>query len=67
MANRASPRRLDLRGAICPGPTVDTRLMLKEMAIGERLEVTTDYIPIHRPRRRCGESVALPSAMNHGN
>jgi TusA-related sulfurtransferase len=42
---RTITRRLDLRGAICPGPTVDTRLALKEMAVGELLEVTTDYYP----------------------
>jgi len=42
---RTIARRLDLRGAICPGPTVDTRLTLKEMAVGEVLEVMTDYYP----------------------
>ena len=45
MADRAITRRLDLRGAVCPGPTVDTRLTLKDMAVGEVLEVTTDYYP----------------------
>jgi len=45
MAERAIHRRLDLRGQVCPGPTVDTRLMLKEMNPGEVLEVTTDYYP----------------------
>jgi TusA-related sulfurtransferase len=38
-------RRLDLRGQVCPGPTVDTRLTLKEMNVGEVLEVVTDYYP----------------------
>lgn len=28
-------RRIDLRGQVCPGPTVDTRLTLKEMAPGD--------------------------------
>lgn len=36
---------LDLRGQVCPGPTVDTRIKLKEMAVGEVLEVLTDYYP----------------------
>ena len=36
---------LDLRGQVCPGPTVDTRLKLHDMAVGEVLEVITDYYP----------------------
>ena len=55
MANDTITRRLDLRGAVCPGPTVDTRLMLKEMAIGEVLEVTTDYYPARQ---------TIPALMN---
>jgi TusA-related sulfurtransferase len=38
-------RRLDLRGKVCPAPTFDTRMTLKDMAAGERLEVVTDYYP----------------------
>ena len=45
MATRAITRSLDLRGQVCPGPTVDTRLTLKEMNPGEVLEVVTDYYP----------------------
>jgi TusA-related sulfurtransferase len=45
MVERTIHRRLDLRGQVCPGPTVDTRLTLKEMRPGEVLEVTTDYYP----------------------
>lgn len=45
MEQRTIDRRLDLRGQVCPGPTVDTRLTLKEMNPGEVLEVTTDYYP----------------------
>lgn len=45
MTERTINRRLDLRGQVCPGPTVDTRLTLKEMAPGEVLEVVTDYYP----------------------
>ena len=55
MATRPIARRLDLRGAICPGPTVDTRLTLKEMAVGEVLEVTTDYYPARQ---------TIPALMN---
>jgi tRNA 2-thiouridine synthesizing protein A len=39
MASRAITRSLDLRGQVCPGPTVDTRLTLKEMNPGEVLEL----------------------------
>lgn len=45
MEQRTIHRRLDLRGEVCPGPTVDTTLALKEMKPGEVLEVTTDYYP----------------------
>lgn len=55
MTTRTIARRLDLRGAICPGPTVDTRLTLKEMAVSEVLEVTTDYYPARQ---------TIPASMN---
>jgi TusA-related sulfurtransferase len=42
---RKISRTLDLRGQVCPGPTVDTRLTLKELAAGEVLEVVLDYYP----------------------
>lgn len=38
-------RHLDLRGQICPGPTFDTCMTLRDMAAGERLEVVSDYYP----------------------
>jgi len=38
-------RRLDVRGKVCPYPTLETRLTLKKMATGEVLEVITDYYP----------------------
>ena len=36
---------LDLRGSICPGPTADTLAALKNLPVGGRLEVITDYLP----------------------
>jgi len=45
VTSRAITRSLDLRGEVCPGPTLDTRLTLKEMNPGEVLEVVTDYYP----------------------
>jgi tRNA 2-thiouridine synthesizing protein A len=38
-------RHLDMRGKVCPFPTLETRLALNEMAVGEVLEVVTDYYP----------------------
>jgi TusA-related sulfurtransferase len=38
-------RQLDLRGKVCPYPTLDTISALREMDAGEVLEVTTDYYP----------------------
>ena len=36
---------LDLRGKVCPYPTLEPRLALDKMAVGEVLEVVTDYYP----------------------
>ena len=38
-------RCLDLRGKVCPYPTLEPRLALNEMRAGEVLEVITDYYP----------------------
>jgi sulfurtransferase TusA-like protein len=63
MSHSAIHRRLDLRGHVCPGPTVDTRLTLKEMAPGEVLEVVTDYYPARTlgGRLKTGHSPTLQS------
>jgi tRNA 2-thiouridine synthesizing protein A len=45
MEHHKISRTLDLRGQVCPGPTVDTRLTLRDMQPGEVLEVVTDYYP----------------------
>ena len=36
---------LDLRGKVCPYPTLEPCLALAEMAAGEVLEVITDFYP----------------------
>jgi TusA-related sulfurtransferase len=36
---------LDVRGNVCPGPTVDTLQALKKLGAGERLVVISDYLP----------------------
>lgn len=36
---------LDLRGQVCPGPTVDALEALKGLRPGDRLMVVLDYLP----------------------
>ncbi len=36
---------LDVRGQVCPGPTVDTLQALKQVPPGGKLLVTSDYLP----------------------
>jgi TusA-related sulfurtransferase len=67
MAHRAIARRLDLRGAICPGPTIDTRMTLKEMAIGELLEVTTDYYPARQTIPALMKELGYPCELVDGD
>lgn len=67
MTGRTITRRLDLRGAICPGPTVDTRLMLKEMAVGEVLEVTTDYYPARQTIPALMNEIGYPCELVDGD
>lgn len=45
MGDLAIDRSLDLRGKVCPYATVDVRLALKDMQVGQTLEVITDYYP----------------------
>ena len=45
MAAEKIDRRLDLRGKVCPYPTLESTLALNAMAAGEVLEVVTDYYP----------------------
>ncbi|HEY6219366.1 MAG TPA: sulfurtransferase TusA family protein [Gemmatimonadaceae bacterium] len=67
MSNRVIARKLDLRGAICPGPTVDTRLTLKEMAVGEVLEVTTDYYPARQTIPALMKELGYPCELVDGD
>jgi tRNA 2-thiouridine synthesizing protein A len=45
MTERKVAKTLDLRGEVCPGPTVDTRIALKQLWPGDVLEVVLDYYP----------------------
>ena len=40
-----SARRLDLRGQTCPTTADETLRVLEQMAVGELLEVVSDYYP----------------------
>src|SRR5215213_4630453 len=40
-----APMELDVRGSVCPGPTGDTLAALKKLSAGEKLIVSTDYLP----------------------
>jgi TusA-related sulfurtransferase len=39
---------MDLRGEVCPYPSVEIRVFLKKMAIGEVLELVTYYDPVRQ-------------------
>ena len=67
MPSRAITRRLDLRGEVCPGPTVDTRLTLKEMKPGEVLEVVTDYYPARQTIPALMRELGYPCELVDGD
>jgi tRNA 2-thiouridine synthesizing protein A len=65
--SRAITRSLDLRGEVCPGPTVDTRLTLKEMNPGEILEVVTDYYPARQTIPALMRELGYPCELVDGD
>ena len=67
MPGRAITRSLDLRGEVCPGPTVDTRLTLKEMNPGEVLEVVTDYYPARQTIPALMSELGYPCELVDGD
>ena len=67
MTARSINRRLDLRGQVCPGPTVDTRLTLKEMAVGDVLEVVTDYYPARQTIPALMNEIGYPCELLDGD
>ena len=67
MPSRAITRSLDLRGQVCPGPTVDTRLTLKEMNPGEVLEVVTDYYPARQTIPALMRELGYPCELVDGD
>jgi TusA-related sulfurtransferase len=67
MMDRQITRRLDLRGQVCPGPTVDTRLTLKEMDSGDVLEVVTDYYPARQTIPALMSELGYPCQLLDGD
>jgi len=67
MPGRVITRSLDLRGQVCPGPTVDTRLTLKEMNPGEVLEVVTDYYPARQTIPALMSELGYPCELVDGD
>jgi TusA-related sulfurtransferase len=67
MMDRQITRRLDLRGKVCPGPTVDTRLTLKEMNSGDVLEVVTDYYPARQTIPALMSELGYPCQLLDGD
>ena len=54
---------LDLRGKVCPYPTLETRVFLKKMAAGEVLEVVTDYYPAQQTIPALMEELGYPCEL----
>jgi hydroxyacylglutathione hydrolase len=63
----APARSLDLRGAVCPGPTFDTRMALKEMTPGQTLEVVTDYYPAKQTIPALMQELGYPCELRDGD
>lgn len=67
MSTQKIDRRLDLRGKVCPGPTVDTRFTLNEMTAGEVLEVITDYYPAKQTLPMLMRELGYPCELLDGD
>ena len=67
MVAEKADRHLDLRGKVCPYPTLDTRLTLKEMAAGEVLEVVTDYYPARQTLQALMDELGYPCELVDGD
>jgi TusA-related sulfurtransferase len=67
MAAGKVDRHLDLRGKVCPYPTLDTRLTLKKMAAGEVLEVVTDYYPARQTIQALMDDLGYPCELVDGD
>ncbi len=57
---------MDIRGKVCPYPTVETCVFLKKMAAGELLEVVTDYYPARQTIPALMEDLGYPCQLIDG-
>ncbi len=64
MPTGKSDRYLDLRGLVCPYPTLNTRLTLEDMTVGEVLEVISDYYPTHQTIPNLMRVLGFPCQVN---
>lgn len=60
-------RRLDLRGKVCPYPTLEPRLALNEMTVGEVLEVVTDFYPARQTIPQLMGELGCPCELVDGD
>jgi tRNA 2-thiouridine synthesizing protein A len=67
MVTEKVDRRLDLRGKVCPYPTYDTRLTLREMSAGQVLEVITDYYPARQTIPALMHELGYPCELVDGD
>lgn len=67
MSTEKHDRQLDLRGKVCPDPTLDTRTTLSEMAAGEVLEVMTDYYPAKQTIPMLMQELGYPCEIRDGD
>lgn len=59
-------RCLDLRGKVCPYPTLEPALALKVMNTGEVLEVITDYYPARQTIPELMQDLGYPYELIEG-
>lgn len=67
MGDLTVDRSLDLRGKVCPYPTVDVRLTLREMEVGQTLEVITDYYPARQTIPNLMAELGYPCQLLDGD
>lgn len=67
MENLTIHQSLDLRGKVCPYPTVEVRLKLRDMDAGQTLEVITDYYPARQTIPNLMEELGYPCQLLDGD
>jgi TusA-related sulfurtransferase len=67
MVTEKVDRHLDIRGKVCPFTTLETRLALKKMGVGEVLEVITDFYPARQTIRALMDELGYPCELVDGD